>query len=228
MTAATILQQAVGRPITYDADGDKPWTSAIVKTPTPGRLALGSTQLDGDGQADLRHHGGPDKAVLAYAASHYDAWAPEHDFPWGGFGENWTVAGHDEDTVFLGDIYTVGTATVQVSQPRQPCWKLNRRWQIKGLALEAQNSGRLGWYYRVLSTGHVQVGDIFTLVERPLPDWPLARLNALMHRDKQNRADAAFLAECGLLAESWRATFRKRAAGDAPPSDAPRLDGARS
>lgn len=164
--------------------------------------------------------------MLAYAASHYDAWAPAHTFPRGGFGENWTVDGHDEDHVFLGDIYAVGTARVQVSQPRQPCWKLDRRWQIKGLALEAQASGRLGWYFRVLTTGHVQVGDVFELVERPLPEWSLARLNQLMHRDKRNTSDAAFLAECELLAESWRATFRKRAAGKAPPSDATRLEGA--
>ncbi|MEM8995802.1 MAG: MOSC domain-containing protein [Acidobacteriota bacterium] len=223
---ATLVQQAVGRPITYDVDGDRPWTSAIVKTPTPERLALGRTQLEGDRQADLRHHGGADKAVLAYAARHYDAWAPDYAFPWGGFGENWTVDGHREDSVCLGDVYAVGTARVQVSQPRQPCWKLNRRWKIKGLALEAQRSGRLGWYFRVLQTGHVKVGDVFELLERPLPDWSLERLNTLMHRDKKNRGDAALLAECELLAESWRDTFRKRAAGDAPAGDAPRLAGA--
>ncbi|MEM1181332.1 MAG: MOSC domain-containing protein [Acidobacteriota bacterium] len=228
---ATLVQQAVGRPADHDVDGDKPWRSAIVKQPTPDRLALGTTNLEGDEQADLRHHGGPDKAVLAYAAASYRAWSPDYAFPWGAFGENWTVdgaAGGDgcaEDTVFLGDVYAVGSARVQVSQPRQPCWKLGRRWNIKGLPLEAQRTGRLGWYFRVLTVGQVQIGDTFELEDRPMPEWSIERLNNLMHHDKGNRRDAGFLAEAPLLAESWRATFRKRAGGEAPGGDAARLEG---
>ncbi|MEM6794165.1 MAG: MOSC domain-containing protein [Acidobacteriota bacterium] len=214
--AAEILQQAVGRPVTYEADGSKPWTSSIFKEPTDLRIALRETHLEGDEVADRRHHGGADKAVLAYGARQYEAWSrgksgPSYSFPWGAFGENWTVSELSEDSVFLGDVFAVGSARVQVSQPRQPCWKLSRRWKIRDLTRHAQESGRLGWYLRVLEVGEVAVGDALELLERPLPDWPLERLNDLKYRDRKNARDAAFLAECPLLAEAWRKTFRKRA-----------------
>ena len=168
-----IIQQVVGLPVTYDADTKKPWTSGIAKTPTLKPLQLGLTNLEGDGKADLRHHGGADKAVLAYPAAHYPAWHSTIDLPLGRFGENWTIAGANESDMCLGDIMDVGSARVQVSQPRQPCWKLSRRWNMPDLARIAQQKGWLGWYFRVLSVGTVQVGDAMRLVERTLLQWRL-------------------------------------------------------
>ena len=127
----TLLRIHIGRAATrVDEAGDNPWTSAIVKSPVTGSIRLGSTGLDGDEQADRSVHGGPDKAVLAYSADHYPAWRQElgiEPFEFGAFGENFTVAGLTESTVCVGDDYVIGDARVQVSQQRQPCWKLARR-----------------------------------------------------------------------------------------------------
>ncbi len=222
--SGSILQQSVGLPAVHDPDG-KPWTSAIVKRPAQRTLQLSPTNLEGDGQADLRHHGGHDKSVLAYPAAHYDAWRPGLDLRPGDFGENWTVTHQTEETVCLGDIYEVGTARVQISQPRQPCWKLSRLWNRPDLAKRAQDNGRLGWYFRVLQPGAVTVGDTLQRLKRPLPHWTIARLNALMHHDRTNLDDAAALAACDLLANSWRITFKNRLDRHPPPDPDPRLNG---
>lgn len=192
---------------------DRPWRSGIFKEPVAGPLWLGSTNLAGDGQGDLIHHGGPEKAVMVYAAAHYPAWRVElgiPDLPFGGFGENFTVDGLTEEGVCIGDIYVVGGARVQVSQPRQPCWKLARRWRIKNLALRTQETGRTGWYFRVLTEGYVQAGDALLLEDRPLPEWSVARANHLMHVDRADRAGAAALAASPYLAVNWRQTLTKR------------------
>ncbi|MEL7238079.1 MAG: MOSC domain-containing protein, partial [Planctomycetota bacterium] len=206
----TIVQQAVGKPIDYDVEGEKPWTSSIAKTATAEPLRLDFTDLAGNAQADLKHHGGPDMAVLVYAEAHYDAWRdddPELDFPLGAFGENWTVRGQDEQTVCLGDIYDVGTARVQVCQPRQPCWKIARRWDRPDLVKLALASGRLGWYLRVLETGTVTAGDALRLAERPLPDWTIAEVNDVMFKRHKDRDANAFLAQCDVLPAKVREQF---------------------
>ena len=215
-----ILSLQVGLPAKHVSglkDGlDAAWTSGIWKSSATGSLRLGWTNLDGDAQADLKNHGGPDKAVCCYAAEHYPDWRDaldksEAEFPYGAFGENWTLAGMAEHTVCIGDTYTVGTACVQVSQPRMPCWKLGRRWERPDFPLEVSGSGRTGYYLRVSEPGEVGVGDTLVLTERPLPDWPVARVNRAMYVDK---ADAELAEELGrllLLAEAWRQPFRRRA-----------------
>lgn len=215
-----LLSLQIGRPTEHVSelnDGlDAAWTSGIWKSPAAGRLRLGRTNLDGDAQADLKNHGGPDKAVCCYAAEHYPDWREtldksEAEFSYGAFGENWTLTGMTEGAVCIGDTYTVGTARVQVSQPRMPCWKLGRRWERPGFPLEVSGSGRTGYYLRVLEPGEVGVGDTLTLTERPLPNWPVARINRAMYVDK---ADAELAEELGrllLLAEAWRRPFRRRA-----------------
>jgi len=191
----------------------------------PARCPLGFTNLEGDGQADLKHHGGPDKAVLAYPLDHYGKWREILDLPVGGFGENWTLTGQDEEGVCLGDIYDIGTARVQVSQPRRPCWKLARLWNRPELAKQAQDTGRLGWYFRVLKTGDVRVRDKLMRIERPLPDWSIARMNQLMYHDRHDMEAAAFLAECLLLSASWRESFQQRLNHHPPPDPKLRLVG---
>lgn len=179
-----ILSLQVGLPAdrhyddTSDSEG-RVWRSGIFKAPVTGAVYLGKENFAGDGQADLKNHGGAHKAVLMYAAAHYDYWRrvlPQHDWVYGGFGENLTVTQMTEDNVAIGDVYAAGTARVEVSQPRQPCWKLSRRWGQKDLAARVQRNGFGGWYVRVLEEGLVEAGQTLELLDRPSPDWTISRV----------------------------------------------------
>lgn len=207
-----------GRPKTVGEKGaanpmDREWRSGIFKEPVSGPIWLGKTNLAGDGQADLKHHGGPEKAVFAYPSEHYSHWKkvlPEADVFPGGMGENFSLKNQLEESISIGDTFEVGEAVIQVSQPRQPCWKPARRFRIKNLALLLQNSGRTGWYYRVLKEGFVEAGQILKLVERPYPYWTIKKCNTIMHMDKDNLEEAKKLSECDSLSSNWKATLRKR------------------
>ncbi|WP_337176563.1 MOSC domain-containing protein [Paludisphaera sp.] len=230
---ATLASIQVGMPRERGTEGaadpmDRPWYSGFVKEAVAGPIMLGATNLEGDGQADRVHHGGVDKAVLCYSAAHYPSWREDLGRPemgFGGFGENFTIDGQDEADVCIGDVYRVGEAVAQVSQPRQPCWKLARRWRLKSLALTTQETGRTGWYFRVLTTGLVAAGDSVELVERPNPEWTIARANRIMHRDKADLEAAAALAAVAELSANWKATLGKRANRGGEPDAAKRLEG---
>jgi len=185
-------------------------------------VRLGVVNLEGDGQADLAHHGGPDKAVLSYSAEHYAGWRQMLNNPsltHGAFGENFTVAGLTEADMCIGDTWLVGDeAVVQLSQPRQPCWKMARRWRLKSLALQVQQSGRTGWYFRVLREGIVAAGMPLALRERPHPEWTVERANRVMHGDVNDVAAAQELAAISLLSASWRKTLARRAIEQRPDS----------
>ena len=125
-----IVSVNVGRPIDIQ-NGTETWTSGIFKSAVSGPVRLAAENLDGDQQADLRVHGGPDKAVCVYSADHYPYWREQlgvQECGPGWFGENFSVEGQNEGTVSIGDTFRVGTVIVQVSQPRAPCSKLGRRW----------------------------------------------------------------------------------------------------
>src|SRR5690606_15630671 len=152
--------------------------SAIAKTPRSGPVRIGELGLDGDEQGDRRVHGGVDKAVHHYPFEHYARWRAElGPLPVlaapGAFGENLSSAGLDESNVCLGDRYALGSVVLEVSQGRQPCWKLNDRFGVRDMARRVQDTGRTGWYYRVLQPGVARAGDTLQLLERPCPDWPL-------------------------------------------------------
>jgi MOSC domain-containing protein YiiM len=224
MSQAVLVSIQVGKPTTMGVEGtsdplSRPWTSGIVKRPVEGPVWLGRTNVAGDSQADLVHHGGPDKAVLAYGAGHYPDWRTElapRELPFGAFGENLTVAGQDERAVCVGDVYLVGAAVVQVSQPRQPCWKLARRWGLKDLTARVQRTGRGGWYLRVLEEGTIEAGQTLILRERPFPRWTVAVANDLMHGRLEDRRALAALAACPLLAASWRDELGRRVEAGTP------------
>lgn len=220
MTHPLLASIQVGLPKSFGQEGaadpmDQPWTTGFYKKPVAGPVPLRTMNLNGDGQADRIHHGGAEKAVLAYSAEHYADWRRTMNQPslsFGAFGENFTIAGITEAGVCIGDSWQVGEeAIVQVSQPRQPCWKLARRWRIKQLALQVQQTGRTGWYFRVLKEGVVAGGMPLVLLERPYPDWTVERANQIMHSDKANIAAALELAAIPLLSESWRTTLNRRA-----------------
>jgi MOSC domain-containing protein YiiM len=166
----------VARPETR-VDGRGSWRTAIDKKTVSGPIRLYLEGLAGDGQADPRFHGGPDKAVLVYAAAHYPLWHAELGRPElsaGAFGENFTVDGQTEADVCIGDVYAVGSARVQVSQRRPPCVKLARFHQRPDLPRRVLKTGRTGWYLRVLEPGLVEAGEALTLIDRPAPDQPVA------------------------------------------------------
>ncbi len=210
----------VGRPAEHTSlvkDGkDTEWVSSIWREPVTERVHLSRTDLAGNAQVDLKNHGGPDKAVCCYSAEHYPGWRmalglSEDEFGHGAFGENFTLTGLTEDTACLGDIYTVGTAVVQISQPRMPCWKVGRRWERPDLPSEMTATGRTGFYLRVLEEGEVGAGDTLALHDRPLPDYTVARLNEALYVHKNDPRQDKELADLPLLAEGWRRTFRRRA-----------------
>lgn len=207
---------------------DKVWTTGFFKKTVSGPVWLGTTNLVGDGQADLQNHGGVDKAVNVYPLEHYSYWASDlmrDDLPPGAFGENFTTQGLLEAEVCIGDTFELGEAIVQVSQPRQPCWKLARRWRIKDLALRVQQTGRTGWYFRVLKEGRVQTGDLFRQLDRLQSEWTIAAANDVMHHHKHDLAAAASLAACPALSVSWHKSLTKRVASGTAANTARRLDG---
>lgn len=210
----------VGLPCPYGSEtaaepDDKFWTTGFYKEPVDGLIFAGETNLMGDGQADLVNHGGPDKAICVYSADHYAYWRDRLEnpaLPTGAFGENFTLEAVSESEICIGDIWKVGTVTVQVSQPRQPCWKLARRWRVKTLALEVQQTGYTGWYFRVLQEGVVAPGSTLSLIERIHPDWTVERANQVMYHEKENRDLAAELGALPTLSESWKDSMASRIA----------------
>lgn len=176
---------------------------------------LAETGLQGDQQGDTRHHGGVEKALHHYPAEHYLAWCellPELAAEWqpGAFGENISAYGLTEVDVCIGDIFTLGESQVQVSQARQPCWRLNQRFGHPGVSLAVQQQMRTGWYYRVLQPGRVWAGCELQLLERPHPGWSLQRILELFYRDCLNRPALVELAALPELADSWRTVLQRR------------------
>lgn len=200
-----------GVAVPYTRPGSR---SAIAKTPRSGPVRIDELGLEGDEQGDTRVHGGVDKAVHHYPFEHYARWRNElGQLPLlaapGAFGENMSSSGLDEAGVCLGDRYAFGSAVLEVSQGRQPCWKLNDRFGVRDMARRVQDSGRTGWYYRVLQPGEARAGDALTLLERPCPDWPLQRLMRLL---AERVLDPALLREALALplVPSWRKLVERR------------------
>lgn len=204
--------------------------SGIAKTPVTQALALSAEGLEGDQHGDRRVHGGPEKAVHHYPNEHYAAWAAElGDLPVlaapGGFGENISTSGLTEEQVAVGDIFRLGTALVQVSQGRQPCWKLSRRFGVSDMARRVQDSGRTGWYYRVLQPGRVAPDDRIELIDRPAPHWTLRRVWHALYVDRLNQSELQGIADLDLLADGWRRYAVRRLESGRVEDWSSRLDG---
>ncbi|MFZ3579641.1 MOSC domain-containing protein [Virgibacillus sp. DJP39] len=216
--AAKILTGKVKRAGDPDASDrlDKPWESGMFKKEVTGNLWLSKTGLENDEVADTKNHGGPEKAIFAYPAEHYNFWKKQlntDEIGIGAMGENLAVEGVDEFSICIGDTFELSDAIIQVAQPRQPCWKPARRFRVLDLALQIQNSGRTGWYFRVLKEGNIAGGSSLKIIERPYPQWTIAACNEVMHVYKNDLHQADELASCGLLAPSWRETLQKRLRG---------------
>ncbi|KAI0429758.1 PK beta-barrel-protein domain-containing protein-like protein [Xylaria sp. FL1042] len=172
-----------------------------------------------DDEHDLTFHGGKDKAIHGYCSSHYSQWRQEFPdaearFKPGGFGENFVLERMNERNICIGDIYSVGNDGVllQISLPRQPCFKLNHRFQLKNFAPNTYKKSRTGWYYRVLREGVVQAGDEITLVERKWPKWTVERVQEYLHRTTDNAEMNEELSQIVDMGDECKNAFLKRVA----------------
>jgi MOSC domain-containing protein YiiM len=222
MSAAFVKQlfagkvKQIGDPNASNPMG-RQWETGIYKNVVQGKMWLGETGLTGDDVADKKNHGGPEKAIFTYPVTHYEFWKNELELDsigMGEMGENLAVNDLDENSVCIGDIYQFGDSIIQVSQPRRPCWKPARRFQMIDFALRIQNTGRTGWYFRVLKEGFVQGEVELLLLERPYPEWSIAKCNEVMYVKKDDLKLAKELASCKLLAQNWKQTLTKRLSGE--------------
>jgi MOSC domain-containing protein YiiM len=202
----------VGLPRVVTADGE-PVSTGIFKEPVAGRVMLRTLNLDGDRQADLSVHGGPNKAVYVYPSEHYHYWKrelPELELRWGMFGENFTSAGLFESELNIGDKFAVGSAVVTVTEPRMPCYKLGIRFGRRDMVKRFLASERTGFYLAVLQEGEVGAGDAVELIERNEQSVRLSDITRLYTREKHNVQLLRRAIAVETLPESWRSYFRDR------------------
>ena len=188
-------------------------STGIFKQPVSGPVVLRTLNLDGDRQADLTVHGGPYKAVYGYPAEHYEFWKqelPGVDLPWGMFGENFTTLGLFEHELHIGDRLQVGSAILQVRQPRIPCYKLAAKFQRDDILERFLQSGRSGFYFSVEQEGTVEAGNSFEFLSREPRGITIAEMNRLFSADKYNRDLLAKALATSALPEDWREYFVKR------------------
>ncbi len=203
-----------GKPAIIRGDGTQ---SAIFKTPVSGKFSIGYLGIEGDVQADPAVHGGPDKAIHIYCHDHYPHWRsilgqhPALDVP-GAFGENLCVAGLTEHDVWLGDRFQLGSAILEISMGRQPCWKLDARFGQKGVMAHMVKTGFCGAYFRVIESGHARDGDTLVRVERGDSDWAVQRLfHSMVSGQMATTAqELEYLAQHPALGKSWRERAQKR------------------
>ena len=187
--------------------------TAIFKEPVAGRVLLRQLNLDGDRQADLTVHGGPNKAVYAYPSEHYEFWKQELPgmiLPWAMFGENLTTEGLFEKDLHIGDRLQVGAAIIVVRQPRVPCYKLAAKFQRDEIIERFLRSGRSGFYFSVEKEGTVEAGDSIDVLSRAADGISIAEMNRLYVEEKYNRVLLEKAIATPALPEDWRVYLQKR------------------
>ncbi|MFO0689344.1 MAG: MOSC domain-containing protein [Myxococcota bacterium] len=207
-----LIAVSVGKPREVLWQG-KPLVTGIFKSPVEGRVAVGPLGLEGDGQADLTVHGGVDKAVYAYDAHGTAYWRSQLGRPElgpGCFGENLTWTGLPEGQVFIGDRFRIGSACFEVSQPRQPCIKLAKRFEDAGFPKRFLESRRVGCYLRVIEPGDVGAGDPIERVAHDPASLDVASLVALFVARTPNEAELERAVGLTALADAWRIPLRER------------------
>jgi MOSC domain-containing protein YiiM len=196
-------------------------TTGIFKQPVDGRIALRTLNLDGDRQADLTVHGGAEKAVYCYPLEHYEYWEgelPGRELPMGMFGENFTLdfsAGINspENSVHIGDRFSIGSAEVVVTQPRLPCYKLGVRFQMDDMVKRFHISGRTGFYLAVTREGEVGAGDAVRSISQDASAVPVSEITRLFSVKSYSADDVRSLEralQVEALPESWKEYFRER------------------
>ena len=202
----------VGRPRLVTWKGET-FKTGIFKIPGGGRIMLRETNLDGDRQADLSVHGGPNKAVYGYASEHYSYWRkelPKEELPWGAFGENFTTEGMLETKLSMGDRYRLGSAVIRVTTPRLPCYKLAAKFQSDAIIGRFLRSGHSGFYFAVEEEGEVGAGDEFQYLASETPSLTIAELNHLYVSPTPALELLKRAVEVKSLPESWRERYQAR------------------
>ena len=207
-----LISVNVGRPqpVPYQ---DGVVSTGIYKEPVTGPVWVRRLNLDGDGQADLKVHGGEHKAVYVYPVEHYVFWSRElgrDDLGYGQFGENLTVEGLLEEQMNIGDVYRIGKALLQVSQPRSPCFKLGLRMGDEGFVARFSAENRTGFYLRVIEEGRITAGDAIERVEQAKDSISVRDAFRLRHGAGGTRAEYERASRVKALTPSWRAAFEKR------------------
>lgn len=206
---ASILSLQVGMPKSFEHFNEKQqitetWSSGVYKQSAGSSVIFTTIGIDGDGQDDLKHHGGPDRAVLLFSKSHYSYFEEfiGTAIPDGGFGENVTIDEFLETEICVGDRFKVGESEIEISQPRLPCFKLGRRLGAPEIVEEVLNQRKGGIYARVTREGKVSVGDQFELIDRPNPDWSISRaVDVFLSKAGDLRKE---LGSVAAISELWR------------------------
>jgi len=188
-------------------------TTGIFKTPVAGRVKVHKLNLEGDAQADLSVHGGPNKAVYAYPSEHYAFWKREFPgmaLPWGMFGENLTLEGLLEDEAHIGDRFRIGTAVLMVTQPRTPCYKLGMKFGREDMEARFLASGRTGFYFAVIEEGEMGKGDNIKLIEQGKNQIGISTILRLyFDREHPDAALIRQVLQIDALPSGWRRRFLK-------------------
>jgi MOSC domain-containing protein YiiM len=200
--------------------------TAYGKTPRDGPVRAHALGLEGDEVANTRVHGGPEKAVYAYSAENYPRWVADHPHHGerlvpGGFGENLLIEGLDETSAHVGERWRIGTALVEICQPRQPCATLARWFDDPRMVKAMVGNGRSGWYLRVIEDGSLQAGDELVLEHRPEGAWSIARVLDVSYRNPPDPDELDALALAPGLALSWAAWAARTAKAAKPKPKAP-------
>lgn len=201
----------IGKPITFNI-GNKPFVTGIFKTPIKSPVYLSQTYFEGDGQADLVHHGGIDKAVCVYPYEHYLHWGKvlHKQLDLGAFGENVTVKGMIETDVHIGDVFQLDEAIVQITQPREPCYKIAKRYNLKQFPMLIQETGYSGYYLKVIKEGYVNEQPIMKLLEKHSSSVTVDEVNNVLYHDNENSNTIEKILAVDALASSLREKLTKR------------------
>jgi MOSC domain-containing protein YiiM len=189
----------------------KTFVTGMCKKPVSGPRVLTKQGFEGDGVGDRKHHGGIDKAVCVYSLDHYAYWEEVLGIgmPESAFGENFSVTGLQEGDIHIGDIFRAGSALVQVSQPRQPCSTLAARYGRSDFVKVVSDSGRTGFYFKVIEEGKVKAGDRLDLVEKDGRLVTISYANHIWYHDRKNREGIGTVLSVPALSEAWRKSFQE-------------------
>ncbi|MBM4338489.1 MAG: MOSC domain-containing protein [Deltaproteobacteria bacterium] len=183
--------------------------TGMCKQPVSGPVSLGFLGFEGNGVADTKSHGGPDKAVCVYSIDHYPYWEQVLgiSLPAAPFGENLSISNLHEDNICIGDIFQVGTALLQVSQPRQPCKTLLARYGRDDMIKLMVKTGYTGFYFRVLKEGSVKKGDALIEKKKDSQGVTISFANRIYHHERRNLEAIEKVLAVESLSESWRYSF---------------------
>ena len=217
-----VISVRIGRITAYERPAwdhvkTRPYETAFRKAEIVGSVRIGPLGLEGDEQADKKHHGGPHMAVLMYADVHYPGWRELDGLDGmgpGGFGENLTVSDTDETQLCVGDVLEVGGTRLQIASPRGPCADISRRWDREWLLKKVVERRHTGWYLRVLSPGEVRAGDEVHLLERPHEGWTVDRMLYLRYVTPHDKAGLREATAVDAFAPEWRRRFTEMAKAD--------------